>query len=123
GKDISCNLGSLNIAAAMDSEDFGRTIETAIRGLTAVSDMSNITSVPSVPKGNADSHAIGLGAMNLHGYLARERIYYGSEEGVDFTNMYFLTVAYHAVRASNLIATERGETFKGFEKSKYADRS
>ncbi|NMA97750.1 MAG: class 1b ribonucleoside-diphosphate reductase subunit alpha [Phyllobacteriaceae bacterium] len=121
GKDISCNLGSLNIAAAMDSPDFGRTIETAIRGLTAVSDMSNITSVPSVAQGNADSHAIGLGAMNLHGYLARERIFYGSEEGVDFTNMYFYTVTYHAIRASNLIATERQETFKGFEKSKYAD--
>jgi len=121
GKDISCNLGSLNIAAAMDSPDFGKTIETSIRGLTAVSDMSNISSVPSVAKGNADSHAIGLGAMNLHGYLARERIYYGSEEGIDFTNMYFLTVTYHAVRASNLIATERGESFKGFEKSKYAD--
>lgn len=120
GKDISCNLGSLNIAAAMDSADFGKTIETSIRGLTAVADMSNITSVPSVAKGNADSHAIGLGAMNLHGYLARERIYYGSEEGVDFTNMYFYTVTYHAIRASNLIATEREQTFKGFEKSKYA---
>ena len=40
GKDISCNLGSLNIAHTMDSPDFGRTVETAIRGLTAVSDMS-----------------------------------------------------------------------------------
>lgn len=30
--------------------------------------------------------------MNLHGYLARERIHYGSEEGVDFTNIYFYTV-------------------------------
>src|SRR5690606_30818359 len=48
GKDISCNLGSLNIAATMDSADFGKTIETSIRALTAVSDMSNITSVPSV---------------------------------------------------------------------------
>ena len=120
GKDISCNLGSLNIAAAMDSSDFGKTIETSIRALTAVSDMSNISSVPSIAKGNDDSHAIGLGAMNLHGYLARERIFYGSEEGVDFTNMYFYTVTYHAIRASNLIATERGQTFKGFEKSKYA---
>ncbi|KQN75007.1 ribonucleotide-diphosphate reductase subunit alpha [Devosia sp. Leaf64] len=120
GKDISCNLGSLNIANAMDSEDFGRTIETSIRALTAVSDMSNISSVPSIAKGNDDSHAIGLGAMNLHGYLARERIYYGSDEGVDFTNMYFYTVTYHAIRASNLIATEREQTFKGFEKSKYA---
>ena len=120
GKDISCNLGSLNIAAAMDSGDLGRTVETAIRALTAVSDMSHIGSVPSIARGNAESHAIGLGQMNLHGYLARERIFYGSKEGVDFTNIYFYTVAYHAIRASNLLAEERGESFKGFENSAYA---
>jgi len=120
GKDISCNLGSLNIAAAMDSSDFARTIETSIRALTAVSEMSNITSVPSVAKGNDDSHAIGLGQMNLHGYLARERIFYGSEEGIDFTNIYFYAVTYHALRASNRLAVEKGRTFKGFENSKYA---
>ncbi|WP_427929239.1 class 1b ribonucleoside-diphosphate reductase subunit alpha [Agrobacterium cavarae] len=120
GKDISCNLGSLNIAAAMDSDDFGGTVETAIRALTAVSDMSHIASVPSIAKGNAESHAIGLGQMNLHGYLARERIFYGSEEGVDFTNIYFYTVTYHALRASNRLAVERDQRFKGFEQSKYA---
>ncbi|GAA5543977.1 MULTISPECIES: class 1b ribonucleoside-diphosphate reductase subunit alpha [Brucella] len=120
GKDISCNLGSLNIAAAMDSVDFGKTIETSIRALTAVSDMSHISSVPSVARGNDESHAIGLGQMNLHGYLARERIFYGSEEGVDFTNIYFYTVTYHALRASNRIAVEAGKSFSGFKKSKYA---
>ncbi|KAJ32470.1 ribonucleotide-diphosphate reductase subunit alpha, partial [Agrobacterium tumefaciens] len=118
--DISCNLGSLNIAAAMDSADFGKTIETSIRALTAVSDMSHISSVPSVEKGNDESHAIGLGQMNLHGYLARERIFYGSEEGIDFTNIYFYTVTYHAIRASNRLAVERGQSFKGFKNSKYA---
>ena len=120
GADISCNLGSLNIANTMDSPDFGQTVETSIRALTAVSDMSNIASVPSIARGNAEGHAIGLGQMNLHGYLARERIFYGSEEGVDFTNIYFYTVTYHAIRASNNIATEKGRSFKGFEKSKYA---
>ena len=120
GKDISCNLGSLNIASAMDSADFGKTIDTSIRALTAVSDMSHISSVPSVEKGNDASHAIGLGQMNLHGYLARECIFYGSEEGVDFTNIYFYTVTYHAIRASNRLAVERGQSFKGFENSKYA---
>lgn len=120
GKDISCNLGSLNIAKAMDSKDFGRTIEVAIRGLTAVSDKSDISSVPTIENGNKKSHAIGLGQMNLHGYLARERIFYGSPESLDFTNMYFLTVTYHAIRASNKIAIERGEVFEGFKKSKYA---
>ncbi|MFT3876014.1 MAG: class 1b ribonucleoside-diphosphate reductase subunit alpha [Propioniciclava sp.] len=120
GKDISCNLGSLNIALAMDSPDFGSTIDTAIRALTAVSDQSNISCVPSIERGNAMSHAIGLGAMNLHGYLAREAIHYGSEEGLDFTNMYFYTVTFHAIAASCRIARERGESFDGFERSKYA---
>ncbi|WP_413732057.1 class 1b ribonucleoside-diphosphate reductase subunit alpha [Sodalis sp. RH20] len=120
GHDISCNLGSLNIARAMDEPDLGNTVETAVRALTAVSDMSRINSVPSIVKGNDASHAIGLGQMNLHGFLAREHIYYGSEEGVDFTDMYFYAVTYHAVRASNRLAIERGVTFAGFADSRYA---
>lgn len=120
GSDISCNLGSMNIALSMDSPDFGKTVEASIRALTAVSDMSNIQSVPSIAHGNSKSHAIGLGQMNLHGYLARERVFYGSDEGIDFTNIYFYTVAYHAIRASNKIAEERGQTFADFDKSKYA---
>ncbi len=120
GKDISCNLGSMNIAKTMDSPNFGASIETAIRALSAVSDMSYINSVPSVAEGNAKSHAIGLGQMNLHGYLARERVHYGSEEGLDFTNIYFYTVLFHALRASNRLAIETGQKFGGFENSKYA---
>ncbi len=120
GEDISCNLGSLNIAKVMDSGDIGASVETAVRGLTAVSEMSNLASVPSVANGNAQSRAIGLGQMNLHGFLAREHIYYGSEEGLDFTNLYFYCVTYHALRASNRLAMENGDTFKGFADSDYA---
>ncbi|MBR9838033.1 MAG: class 1b ribonucleoside-diphosphate reductase subunit alpha [Rhodobacteraceae bacterium] len=120
GSDISCNLGSLNIARTMDGPDFGTTIETAIRALTAVSEMSSIESVPSIRKGNDESHAIGLGQMNLHGYLAREHVHYGSAEGIEFTSVYFAAVAYHALRASCALAKERGETFKGFAESDYA---
>ena len=120
GTDISCNLGSLNIAKSMDGRDLGATVEAAIRALTAVSEMSAIDSVPSIRKGNDESHAIGLGQMNLHGFLAREHIHYGSPEGVEFTSVYFATVAYHAIRASCALAKERGESFKGFAASDYA---
>lgn len=120
GKDISCNLGSLNIALAMDSPDFAQTIDVAVRALTAVSDQSDIACVPSIERGNAMSHAIGLGQMNLHGYLARESIHYGSDEGLDFTNLYFYAVTYHAIAASCRIARERGVRFDGFERSTYA---
>ncbi|WP_432482704.1 class 1b ribonucleoside-diphosphate reductase subunit alpha [Kineococcus esterisolvens] len=123
GKDISCNLGSLNIALAMDGGDLGATVGTAVRALTAVSVASDIRSVPSIAHGNSRSHAIGLGQMNLHGYLARERVHYGSPEGIDFTNIYFYSVLFHALRASNEIAVETGSTFEGFERSAYADGS
>ncbi|MBT9383621.1 class 1b ribonucleoside-diphosphate reductase subunit alpha [Pseudooceanicola sp. CBS1P-1] len=120
GTDISCNLGSLNIAKAMDGPDLGATVEAAIRALTAVSEMSAIDSVPSVRRGNDESHAIGLGQMNLHGYLAREHVHYGSPEGIEFTSVYFAAVAYHAIRASCALAREKGESFRGFETSTYA---
>ena len=120
GKDISCNLGSLNIAMAMESPDFGKTIETSIRALTSVADLSYIDSVMSIAEGNKKSRAIGLGQMNLHGYLGKMHIHYGSEEGLDFTNMYFYTVLYHALKASAKLAQETGSPFDGFEKSKYA---
>ncbi|QPE18512.1 class 1b ribonucleoside-diphosphate reductase subunit alpha [Providencia rettgeri] len=120
GKDISCNLGSMNIAKTMDSPNFAQSIAAAVRALSAVSDMSDIRSVPSIAEGNRQSHAIGLGQMNLHGYLAREHIYYGSEEALDFTNIYFYTVTYHALKTSNQLAIERKTAFVGFEHSTYA---
>ena len=121
GKDISCNLGSLNIAKAMESPDFGKTIETAIRALTSVADMSYIESVMSIAEGNKKSRAIGLGQMNLHGYFGKERMHYGDEESIDFTNIYFYTVLFHALKASNKMAIETESPFDNFDKSKYAD--
>ena len=120
GKDISCNLGSLNIAKAMESPDFGKTVEVAIKSLTAVSELSYIDSVMSVAEGNKKSRAIGLGQMNLHGYFGKEKMHYGDEESLDFTNIYFLTVLYHALKASANLAKDKGETFEGFKNSTYA---
>ena len=76
--------------------------------------------MPSIRRANDEGHAIGLGQMNLHGFLAREGIQYGSEEALDFTDMYFMTVAYHAYRASHTLAVEHGTAFRGFADSAYA---
>jgi len=120
GNDISCNLGSMNIAKVMDGGDILKTVETSIRALTSVSDLSYIDSVMSIAEGNKRSRAIGLGQMNLHGYFGREKIHYGSEEALDFTNIYFYTVLFHALKASNKLAIERDSKFHNFENSKYA---
>lgn len=120
GQDISCNLGSLNIANVMDNKDIENTVNTAIRALSFVSDKTDIKEVPTIKKGNNASHAIGLGAMNLHGYLVRENILYTSEEAIEFSNVFFAMIRYYAIKASMEIAIEKNTTFDGFEKSEYA---
>lgn len=121
GNDISCNLGSTNITNLMDSPDFGKSVRVMHRALTQVSDDSNIDVVPSVKKGNDMYHSVGLGAMNLHGFLAKNKIEYGSPESLEFTDVYFMLLNYWTLVESNNIAKERGETFYEFEKSEYAN--
>lgn len=121
GSDISCNLGSLNIANVMKHGNIGNTVRLAIDFLTRVSESTNIANAPAVAKANREMRSIGLGAMNLHGYLAQSGIPYESEEARDFANMFFSLINYWSLIRSNELAKERGTTFKGFEKSKYAD--
>ncbi|MEG2985642.1 MAG: class 1b ribonucleoside-diphosphate reductase subunit alpha [Peptostreptococcaceae bacterium] len=120
GQDISCNLGSLNIANVMDNKDIEGTVNTAIRALSLVSEKTDIKEVPTIKNGNKSSHAIGLGAMNLHGYLVRENILYTSKEAIDFSNVFFAMIRYYAIKASMEIAIEKNTRFEGFEKSEYA---
>ncbi|MBE8713760.1 class 1b ribonucleoside-diphosphate reductase subunit alpha [Sphingobacterium hungaricum] len=118
---ISCNLGSLNIATVMDNKRIKQTVKTAMRALTVVSDVTDIEMVPSIAKANRELHSVGLGAMNLHGFLAKSFIMYESHEALDFANTFFMMMNYYSLEASMEIAKERSRTFTGFEKSAYAD--
>ncbi|MEJ4024452.1 class 1b ribonucleoside-diphosphate reductase subunit alpha [Clostridioides difficile] len=120
GQDISCNLGSLNIANVMDNKTIESTVETAIRALSFVADSTDIKPVPTVSNSNSKSHSIGLGAMNLHGYLVRENILYTSDDAIDFSNVFFAMLRYYSIKASMKIAIEKNQTFEGFDKSEYA---
>lgn len=120
---ISCNLGSLNIATVMDNKRIEQAVKTAMRSLTVVSDVTNIEMVPSIQKANRELHSVGLGAMNLHGYLAKNLIMYESEEALDFCNVFFMSMNFYSLQCSMEIARERKTTFLGFEKTAYADGS
>ncbi|MGG4217550.1 class 1b ribonucleoside-diphosphate reductase subunit alpha [Paenibacillus jamilae] len=123
GLDISCNLASLNIVTAMASGDLRRVVHSAMDSLTAVSDMTSIANAPGIVKANDRMHSVGLGAMNLHGFLVKNRISYQSEVGRDFADAFFAAVNFYSLERSMQIAKERGETFYGFERSDYANGS
>ena len=107
-------MARANYGTFLAGQKLGGAIGGALGG-------EDIDSVMSIAEGNKKSRAIGLGQMNLHGYFGKERMYYGDEESIDFTNIYFYTVLFHALKASNKMAIETGSPFDNFEKSKYAD--
>ncbi|MFD3274331.1 class 1b ribonucleoside-diphosphate reductase subunit alpha [Paenibacillus dendritiformis] len=119
-RDISCNLGSLNIVNVMKNKRMRDTVHRAMDALTEVSDRSNISIVPSVAKANRELHSVGLGAMNLHGFLAKNKIAYESKEARDFVRTFFMMVNFYSLERSMLIAQERGVTFTDFDRSEYA---
>ncbi|WP_412784032.1 class 1b ribonucleoside-diphosphate reductase subunit alpha [Bacillus altitudinis] len=120
GLDISCNLGSLNIANVMAGGSIENAVKLAVDALTVVSESTNIKNAPAVAKANREMRSIGLGAMNLHGYLAQNGIAYESEEARDFANVFFATVNYWTLVRSNELARETVSTFEGYEGSTYA---
>ena len=120
-RDISCNLGSLNIVNVMESGKFKDSVHTGMDALTVVSDEADIQNAPGVKKANSELHSVGLGVMNLHGYLAKNKIGYESEEAKDFANIFFMMMNYYSIERSMEIAKERQETYVGFEKSDYAN--
>ncbi|GMK39484.1 ribonucleoside-diphosphate reductase [Paenibacillus sp. CCS19] len=120
-RDISCNLASLNIVNVMDLGKIKESVHEGIEGLTSVSDMAKIANAPGVRKANEELHSVGLGAMNLNGYLAKNKIAYESEEARDFARTFFMMMNYYSLEKSMMIARDRGVTFHGFEQSEYAN--
>lgn len=121
GLDVSCNLGSLDIHNAVKEENFEDLIETSMRLLTSVTDMTNIENVPSVARANRLMHSVGLGVMNLHGHLMASDIQYGDEDSIEFVDAFFTAMNYYTIKASNTIAKETGVKFHRFEDSEYAN--
>ncbi|MCY7959598.1 class 1b ribonucleoside-diphosphate reductase subunit alpha [Bacillus spizizenii] len=119
GLDISCNLGSMNIVNVMSNQSIASTVRIAIDSLTTVTRKTNIINAPAVARANTLMRSIGLGQMNLHGFLAQNDIAYESEEAKDFVNTYFMMVNFYSLQRSMEIARETGETYYKFNGSTY----
>ena len=123
GMDISCNLASGNIVNMMENKEIKETVFSAMDIMNSVSEKTNITETPTISKANREMRSVGLGMMNMHGFLAKNFISYGSPESIEFTDVFFNIVNFYSLQHSMLKAKETGKTFYDFEHSTYADGS
>jgi ribonucleoside-diphosphate reductase alpha chain len=89
--------------------------------LTSVSDITSLENNPAIDKARQELHAVGLGAMNLNGLLAKNNIRFEDEETKDLVRTFFMMMNYYSIMRSAEIAQERGIVFAGFEHSEYAN--
>lgn len=133
GADISCNLGSVNIARMLEYVDGARAlkpyaepielvqgtvffyvVKSIVEFLSAVADSANQDGDqeinPSITKGNVNTRAIGIGQMNLHGYLISQGIKYDSPEARAFFSAYMRVFTQTAILSSQMLCfPEEGE--------------
>lgn len=109
GDFVVCNLASLSLGRlpVEDDEVMGRVIETAVRALDNVIDL-NFYALPYARITNHRYRSIGLGVSGYHHMLARRGISWESEDHLAFADEVFERINYHAIRASERLAEERG---------------
>jgi ribonucleoside-diphosphate reductase alpha chain len=124
----ACNLGSVNLAhmvceenkvAAVDWEKLTRIVHEAVRFLDDVISVNSfpLNLIEDVTLGN---RKIGLGVMGFAELCILLGISYDSVDGLHLANKVMRFIANEALRASVLLAEERGP-FPNWKHSKYYD--
>lgn len=119
---VQCSLSSLNMEYGLQSmkeNTFEDLCYTMVEHQNGVIDRTNLDVSYDIEKAKNDFRAMALGLAGGHAILSNHRIAYGSEESLDFINVFGTMYRYYVLKASNKLVKRYGK-FKDFEKSTYA---
>lgn len=110
GDFVVCNLASLCLGNFdVDNQDTLKTVvETAIRALDNVIDI-NLYPLEYAKLTTQKYRSIGLGVSGYNHLLAKKKIYWESEEHLNYVDSLFENINYYVIEASNKLAIEKGK--------------
>lgn len=110
GDFVVCNLASLCLGNFdVDNQDTLKSVvETAIRALDNVIDI-NLYPLEYAKLTTQKYRSIGLGVSGYNHLLAKKKIYWESEEHLNYVDSLFENINYYAIEASNKLAIEKGK--------------
>jgi len=114
-----CNIGSVNLEkhvtdGKLDKELLAESITTAMHVLDNVIDVNFYPTVEA-SNSNMKHRPVGVGMMGLQDALYKMDMAFDSSSAEEFVDTLMETISYHAIKASALLAKERGayQSFKG----------
>ena len=110
GDFVVCNLASLCLGNFdVDNQDALKSVvETAIRALDNVIDI-NLYPLEYAKLTTHKYRSIGLGVSGYNHLLAKKKIYWESEEHLNYVDSLFENINYYAIETSNKLAIEKGK--------------
>ncbi|KOP83003.1 ribonucleoside-diphosphate reductase subunit alpha [Cytobacillus solani] len=116
GDFVVCNLSSIHLPNAIQSNVLERLIRIQMRMLDNTIDINNI-SVGQAKWTNERYRAVGLGTFGWHHLLALKEIHWESEAAVEFADALYEEISYHTIHSSMELAKEKGSyrMFSGSE--------
>ena len=107
GDFVVCNLSSINLGRAVPDNVLERLIPIQVRMLDNVIELNDIP-VLQAKLTNEKYRAIGLGTFGFHHLLAKNKIYWESEEALKFVQDVYEQVAYLTIKSSMELSKEKG---------------
>ena len=113
-----CNLVSQNLAIIDEHDDLAENTKLSVRMLDNTIELTS-PPIPEAARHNSIYRIIGVGAMGLADYFAKNNIIY-DKKGPEEAEKLFEFIGYHAVKTSHELGLERGSypMFEGSEWSK-----
>ncbi|SDN72836.1 ribonucleoside-diphosphate reductase subunit alpha [Alkalicoccus daliensis] len=125
GDFVVCNLSSMHLANVLEDDVVERVADIQVRMLDNVIDL-NTLSVGQAEATNKNYRAVGLGTFGWHHVLAKQGIYWESEEAVTLADEVYERIAFAAIQASAKLAEEKGAypkfTGSEWENGEYFER-
>ena len=114
----ACILGNMNLGYS-ELSDVSVVANWLVRFLDCLIDESTYD-IKEVEYAAKNRRALGIGISNLFGALAKNKIFYNTDEGREFLHTYAESFYYHLLKASNELAKEKGKC-NLFDDTRYAD--
>lgn len=118
GEIALCTLSAFNLGALESLDELEGLADLAVRALDNLLDYQDYP-IDAAKRATMGRRTLGIGVINYAYYLAKNGVKYSDGSANNFTHRTFEAIQYYLMKASNLLAQEKGAC-PLFDQTKYA---
>jgi len=107
GEIALCTLSAFNLGAIDSLDELEDLADLAVRALDSLLDYQDYP-IPAAKNASLARRTLGIGVINYAYYLAKNGLYYSNGSANNLTHKTFEAIQYYLLKATNLLAKERG---------------